>query len=301
MSFRAKLATTPTRRGTPRAKPAEPRFWLKVAKAGDDDCWLWMGRISGDGYGHFFVAGKPITAHRFSARLHGADIEGRIVRHTCDGRYKQGDITYRRCVNPAHLVTGTDMENSLDCRARGRHPKAKLSLGAADEIRAQLARGATVEELAAKHGVSWYTIYFVKAGRSWVTDKPKTGQVRKRGCRKLMHAGWRKCDDGLLQCKKCGDFWDGTSEKTPGCRIRLIRADAIPAGSWTIERHGGKAKDRWLPCGWGNEAEVRAAFVELGTGVRQGGLRILNPRGDVVHEKQIPVARPNAFKRKASS
>lgn len=72
-------------------------------------CWLWMGSISTAGYGH--------KGHRYIHRLVMETTRGPIpvrheVCHACD---------VRRCVNPAHLFTGTRLDNVLDCVRKGRH------------------------------------------------------------------------------------------------------------------------------------------------------------------------------------
>lgn len=107
-------------------KPVEPRFWARVAKAGDHECWEWTGSKTPVGYGKIHALGKPRMAHRVSIWLAtGADLDGKFyVCHTCDNP---------GCVNPAHLWIGNNSENILDAYSKGRmvsqrHPE-RLSRG----------------------------------------------------------------------------------------------------------------------------------------------------------------------------
>lgn len=88
------------------------RFWKKVQR--NKDCWLWLGGTFGSRkYGAFAYRGKrPGYAHRFSYELHHGPIpEDRVVMHTCDTP---------ACVNPAHLVLGSQRQNIRDAVEKGR-------------------------------------------------------------------------------------------------------------------------------------------------------------------------------------
>lgn len=98
------------------------RFWAKVDRLGPDDCWLWTGGPS-SGYGLFWIDGANEGAHRFSWMLFNQrqpPPETPFVLHRCEGRYPPGDLTYRRCVNPAHLYAGDHESNTADMVASGR-------------------------------------------------------------------------------------------------------------------------------------------------------------------------------------
>lgn len=88
------------------------RFWSKVEKKSDDECWLWSGGTRG-GYGIFTSGQVRSTTHRFSYEIHHGPIPGGLqIRHSCHNR---------RCVNPKHLSVGTNRDNRLDTTTAGRH------------------------------------------------------------------------------------------------------------------------------------------------------------------------------------
>ena len=58
----------PTRVYRRSIKPAEVRFWERVAKT--DTCWLWTG-CTQTGYGRFWDGERYVLAHRYSWQLHG--------------------------------------------------------------------------------------------------------------------------------------------------------------------------------------------------------------------------------------
>lgn len=139
----------------------EQRFWSKVQRGTDDECWEWMGSKSG-GYG--VVASNPTTyAHRTAWELTHGDIPaGLVVRHKCRGK----------CCNPAHLELGTRAQNSADMirdgtSTRGEtNPHSILTEDQVREIKQRFRRGMG-KTLAAEYGVSEWTIYDIKSGRRW--------------------------------------------------------------------------------------------------------------------------------------
>ncbi len=110
-------------KGPPRI-PAEERFWRKVAKGTDGECWLWNGAKRASGYGKLNaggINGGKITAHRFSYILHhGSPIpEGMEICHKCDTP---------ACVNPSHLFLGTHQDNMTDMAIKGRRKATRIFL-----------------------------------------------------------------------------------------------------------------------------------------------------------------------------
>jgi len=143
------------------------RFWSKVDKRGADDCWLWTGARSAGSqlfYGSLRAGGRTVRAHRFSYEIaHGPIPPGAVVRHTCDTPL---------CVNPAHLLVGTQRDNMQDCTKRGRagarsgssNSYAKLDETQVREIRAALDAKVSQYVLARQYGVSQYAIRYARRG-----------------------------------------------------------------------------------------------------------------------------------------
>lgn len=88
------------------------RFWVKVIKK--EGCWEWTASLDPDGYGQFWLNGRPIRAHRVAYTLLVGPIpEGMEIDHLCRNR---------ACVNPApdHMEVTTHAVNTL----RGTSPQA---------------------------------------------------------------------------------------------------------------------------------------------------------------------------------
>jgi len=145
------------------------KFWARVAKRGDDECWLWTKAHDRYGYGKFQFQHRRkkqcVKAHRTAYMLvHGREIgPEEFVCHTCDNR---------SCSNPAHLVLGDNDFNMADCVSKGRaakghrHPNAKLTETQVVEIRRRVDAGEIRSALAREFGVSKSTITYVM-GRGW--------------------------------------------------------------------------------------------------------------------------------------
>lgn len=90
------------RTGEFRPTTTDERFWRKVDKSGG--CWLWTGGLTTKGYGHFYVDGRLVAAHRFAYERHvGPVLAGYMLDHTCH---------VRACVNPEHLRPVTNKQNA---------------------------------------------------------------------------------------------------------------------------------------------------------------------------------------------
>lgn len=132
--------------------------------AGPSGCWPWTRTRTADGYGRITDGPKQRAAHRVAYMLAtGEQVPGEIeVMHSCDNP---------PCCNPAHLSTGTHLENMGDMSRRDRArrgPTNSLSRGltaeqvqAARRIRAQ---GVTNADIAALVGMS--TSYISRLVRS---------------------------------------------------------------------------------------------------------------------------------------
>lgn len=124
-------------RKTRKTKSLEERFWEKVIKKDDDECWLWTGTINSENYkcGRIKLNGKNELAHRISWVLHYGNIpEEMNVLHKCDNP---------QCVNHNHLFLGTHQDNMNDMINKDRDNKAncednghaKLTWDIVNEIR----------------------------------------------------------------------------------------------------------------------------------------------------------------------
>jgi hypothetical protein len=75
-------------------------------------CWLWTGHVNRAGYGVIDRGGRKLGAHRVSYEMNKGQIpHGLVVRHTCD---------VPSCVNPDHLLIGTQADNIQDAVKRNR-------------------------------------------------------------------------------------------------------------------------------------------------------------------------------------
>lgn len=126
----------------------------------ESGCWLWIRAINGTGYGAKAIGGVTHNAHRASWLLMVGDIpEGHVVRHidTCLNRH---------CVNPDHLVLGTQADNMTD-KARLLRAGKKLTPDQVVEIRERKARGEYSRVVAADYGVRHNTVDRIWHGISW--------------------------------------------------------------------------------------------------------------------------------------
>lgn len=143
------------------------RFWRMVA-TGSSDCWYWTGSINRLGYG-VFVALNETKAHRVAYKLFCGEIpNGMFVLHKCDTRC---------CVNPKHLMLGTQADNVKDMVDKGRakqtplygekNPRSKLTQSQVDEIRVRVANGEKQRSMCKIFAVSPMTINRIIRGETW--------------------------------------------------------------------------------------------------------------------------------------
>lgn len=141
-------------------------------------CKEHKGCLNKGGYGVVRHNGQAELAHRVAYcaanNLSIADIRGKVVRHACDNR---------RCIEPTHLLIGSQADNVRDMLERGRqrytplvhltgqsNSNAKLSYATIMSIRAKHEAGATQRQLAEMHGVSQSLISNVVNKKIWHGD-----------------------------------------------------------------------------------------------------------------------------------
>lgn len=98
-------------------KDTAHRLLRRVEPDPNTGCWNWQGSRRGFGYGALSLNGRTKSAHRVSYEVFTGPIPGgQVVRHKCDNP---------PCVNPGHLVLGSQADNTADMVERGRHPSSQ--------------------------------------------------------------------------------------------------------------------------------------------------------------------------------
>jgi hypothetical protein len=149
-------------------------------------CWIWIGGRTP--FGHGRIARPRGPGQRAASRMVGAHVAtyevlvgpipaGQVVRHRCDQPW---------CVNPAHLVLGTQADNLHDMFSRGRQvttPRNGVNNGRARFTPAQVAemrqtywttrqapRGhgrISTLQLATRYRTSRSHMYRIVTGQAW--------------------------------------------------------------------------------------------------------------------------------------
>jgi hypothetical protein len=149
-------------------KSVTERFWEKVDKRSNNECWNWLGgKHHIYGYGRFWVNRKTKTASRVSWELHYGKIpKGMKVCHHCDNP---------ACCNPKHLFLGTDQDNMTDRNNKNhtacgeRSGNVKLTKLDVLEIRALYCAGNSSYKIAKQFNVAQTTISSIITGKTWLS------------------------------------------------------------------------------------------------------------------------------------
>jgi hypothetical protein len=160
---------------------ANDRFQARFTVNAESGCWDWTGPKNKKGYGYIsgevngkrhVPAGRHMLAHRVSWLIHRGDIpesdsaHGTVVMHKCDNP---------ACVNPDHLVLGSQSDNVKDMIVKGRkvsgtptgvnHWNASITDPEAIELIRSTVRN--TKALAERFGVHICTIKRIRQGRSY--------------------------------------------------------------------------------------------------------------------------------------
>lgn len=153
------------------------RFWPKVDKRGEDECWPWLAAKGHFGHGEIYIGhidgrSQAAQAHRVSWWIaNGGEFPPSEIHvlHKCDNP---------PCVNPRHLMLGTHADNMADMAQKGRsdskrrvgriHPRAKLNDEQVAEIRRLRSEGGTYASIAAQFPVCESHIGRILKGIRWL-------------------------------------------------------------------------------------------------------------------------------------
>jgi HNH endonuclease len=147
---------------------AEPKgITYKVSENGCHICT--SHKANSYGYFQISINGKQVLIHRFIYEEKFGTIKpGNIIRHTCDNP---------NCINPDHLLEGTQKDNMQDAVDRNRtakgitHGRAKLNEQQVLEIFNNTVD--THRALGRKYNTDCSTIRLIRIGETWkhITNK----------------------------------------------------------------------------------------------------------------------------------
>lgn len=135
-----------------------------------------------DGYGQFSIKGRNVRAHRFSweiSRCTNIPAEG-VIMHLCDNP---------SCVNPIHLVLGTNLMNLADMVRKGRNKSstgcqkrkgtqngnAKITETDVLEIRNLRIDGLTLKSIGVIYNLTRQSIWSIIHNKQWSHVTELTG------------------------------------------------------------------------------------------------------------------------------
>lgn len=141
--------------------------WQRLENEGWDvtesGCWEYRGSRDGNGYGMVYER-RTLRTHRVAFQHYNGEIRpDQIVRHDCDNP---------PCVNPAHLLLGTKLDNARDRESRNRGVRlrgeehARTTLTEEDVRYIRTAPGSQ-QSIAEFFGVHQTTVSNIQRGKTW--------------------------------------------------------------------------------------------------------------------------------------
>lgn len=129
----------------------------------DSGCWKVVSHCtSGNGYPNLSQRGKVTNASRVVYQWFLGPINDKeLIRHSCDNPL---------CLNPQHLLKGSNADNARDKAERGRSTRGELNWTAKlteKDIRSIRQDSRICREIALDYGVSRSTISSIKCRRTW--------------------------------------------------------------------------------------------------------------------------------------
>lgn len=93
---------------------------LECSKLNNENgCLEWFRCRNNRGYGQMNINHKRYLTHRISYFLFNGDFDQNLkIMHSCDNP---------RCINPTHLKVGTQADNMMDMKLKGRHALSKMT------------------------------------------------------------------------------------------------------------------------------------------------------------------------------
>lgn len=147
----------------------EPKQFLsKLLERNEEGCIFWPFGRNGWGYAYTDIDKKKVAVHRYICEeINGKPSEEKsVARHTC-GNGHLG------CVNPKHLIWGTQKENQEDRKRHGTFIEgSKVHNSVINEqiavfIKSEIEKGISCIQIAKNLSVSKYVVYDIKRGRTW--------------------------------------------------------------------------------------------------------------------------------------
>ena len=139
-------------------------------------CWICTSHAIDNGYPVISINGKKRKLSRYIfEKKHGPIKKGIVIRHICDNPL---------CINPKHLIPGTQADNINDKVKRGRTTKGEdspLTLLSNKKVKEMLKEAnKSISYLSDKYGISHKTVSNILSGKSFKHLLPKGYRYKDR-------------------------------------------------------------------------------------------------------------------------